>query len=370
MANPQVFVGTGDDRIDLFAEGFVINIPPVIEKKTFRKDRLITNQFVIQVNNISNFFSADNSRSGFSNWTYKPIEIVGSNTITIFKGIVISVPRNHENKTAQLICKNTLFEFRKESISYESSSFETASEAFINICSNVGFTDYNEQAVQASTAALTNNSKLKVNFNTSDNVNFQHAIEKLGEYSNSDVYVHNNEIYFVHWTEYSGTPFITLDATSIERDEKLKTLPIVVENESEIINDYSIGYFGDGGTPATDSNSDNFGAVSRARYNVHSLPQLRSDDIDKQIYFDSKSSAVYVGNSYMKRTHRDLTTDPKPPTSADFKLFADHKNNINLTTFFNFVLPDESWTNKVFEVFEYTVDEFNDDISILAFEAV
>jgi len=362
MANPQVLI-LGQDLIEL---GYVIKYPPVSEMRSFQNDKLITNVDEIEVNNEDDFFSINNPASIFKdiNWLYTPIQRKDSNGIVTWDGNLISVPRNHTNKTAILRSKNSMYQFRNEAIDYHSSTFETAADAFKNICDDVGFTNYNMKAVEDSIAQLTANScKVMVNINTSDGLTFQQVCEKLGEYSNSDVYNHANDIYFVHWQPYAGGASITLN------ESDLKKLPSVIEDESELINDYNIGYDGDFGIPATDSNSNNIGSVSRDRFGTKSLAEMRSGT-DGQIVFETKAAAIYIGEGYIKRTTKNYNTIPSPLSKISFEIFADNKNYINLQTKFRLNLSDEGWTNKIFEVFEFTVDEDNDSIVITAYEVV
>lgn len=350
---------------DIFDLGYVESLPNITEKKTFQKDKLICNSYDIPVNNKDDFFSINNSKSIFNNidWLYTPIEIKKDGEIR-WLGELIKILRNHNNKTAILKTKNSLFKFRKDKILYSSSTWETGADAFKNICDNYGFTNYNKKAVQDSINQLTANSCfLKVNITQSDNVTFQQIIEKLGEYSNADVYSHLNDVYFVHWQPFSGGVKVEL----IEED--LKTLPTVEEDEKDLINDYRIGYDGDAGTPATDSNSGIIGNVSRSKFGTQSLPEMRSDT-RRQIVYETKAAAIYIGEGYINRVHKNLSTQPDPLTFQRFDLFADQRQWIDLNTYFKLTLSDESWTEKIFEIFEFTINEEEDNINLLAYEVI
>lgn len=361
MVDPQVLTL----GMDLFALGKVDKLANINEKKTFRKDKLISNSYNLEVNNQDDFFSVNNNKSPFKDliWLYKPITIIDRREIIIWTGIITGIDRDHNTKKAVIKSKNSLFKFRKQNIEYTSADWETGASAFKNIADNIGFTDYDNASVQKSIDNLTSNSKLKVNITKDNNMTFQAIAEKLGEYTNSDVYSHNGQINFVHWQAFDGTNKTSLN----EKD--LKTLPKVTELEKEIINDYRIGYHNDDGTPATDANSNNIGVLSRTKFDTQSLPEMQSDT-GRQISFENKAAAVYIGESYIRRTHKNLSTQPEPLTRIEHDLFSDQQQWIDLNTFYKLTLSDESWTGEPFEIFEFTINEETDNIKLISVEAV
>ena len=364
MANPQVlFLGQ-----DLFAQGRVTSYPAINEMKSFKGDKLITNDYSIEVKNEDDFFSVGNPKSILAgqDYLFKPITVIGSKSEIIWSGIVTNIVREHREKTAIINSKNTMYKFYQRIIVYTSNDWETGAEAFKNICDDIGFTNYDTASVQASIDRLENaNCYLKVDLKQEDGVTFQSIIEKLGEYSNADVYTHNNNIYFIHWIQSSGSN-ASIGITIKEKRE----CPIVNEDQNELINDYSIGYYGDNGSSATDTNSNNIGNVSRKKYTTRSLPEMDSSN-GAQIVFKDKVSAIYIGESYMKRTHKGLTStpsEPEPLIQITFELFADFREFINLQNRFKLTFSDENWTNKLFEIFEFSIFEDEDKISIKAYE--
>ena len=170
----------------------------------------------------------------------------------------------------------------------------------------------------------------------------------------------------MHWVPFTGGVSISLNAG--ERD-KFRSLPQVTEIESDIINDYQIGYDGDSDTPATDSDNNNIGNISRDYYGTHSLPETNSGT-DQQIVYKDLTSAVYIGEGYIRRTLKNLNTFPEPLSKIRFNLFADNKEWIDLQSFFKLTLSDEAWTDKIFEVFEFTIDEDNDNLEVIAYEVI
>ncbi len=368
MADPRV-IAFGKD---LYALGLVLLLPKIKEKKTFRRDLLISNNYNLDVDNTDNLFSIDNSVSILNGikWLYEELTIYGTSGEIIWEGIITDITRDHKNKTSVIETKSKLYQLRKRKIAYTSSDWETQATAFRNLCIQEGFTAYNSQSVTRSESLLTeNNCFVKVAFDLEDNINFMEAIAKLGDYSNSDVYSHGFEVYFQHWVPFTGGVSVFLNTETREIGKRLKTVPFVRMDQGIMINDFSIGYDGDNEIPATDLNSDNIGLISRNRYGSISLPEMQSNE-NAQIIFKDKVSAVYIGNGNIKRTHKNLTTDPTALTKIVFNLFADHKDWITLETFLKLTFPDESWTEKVFEIFEFNVDEDADDISCVAYEGV
>ena len=348
---------------DIFALGYVLKYPSIQEKKSFKKDKLINNTYNIEVQNKDNIFSVDNPVSMFYGqyWLYESILITGRSGETIWDGVITNIGRTHANKKAGIQSKNSLFKYRNEIIEYESDDWETGADAFKNVCDNIGFANYDDASVTASINALTGNDcLLKVNINKSDNLTFQSFIEKIAEYSNADAYSHNNQIYFVHWTPTTGGSVFTIEESDI------KTLPTVSSDEANIINDYKVGYFEDLDDPATDSNGDNLGELSRNIYSTKSLPEMNSNT--GQIIYQDKTSAQYIGQGYIKRTMKDFDGQPQPLTKITFSIFSDYKQQMNLQTRFKLTLSEEAWENKLFEIFEFSVDEDKDAIKIVAYE--
>lgn len=355
-----------DEAIDIYAIGKVDKLPSINEYKTFQKDKLILNQITIEVNNSDDFFSANNPKSIFSNinYYYKPFKIINGDDIVILDGVIKEIQRNHKTKKAKIVSIDKLYKFFNTRIEYVSADWETGAEAFKNICDLYLFTQYNNKSIEDSINQLDYNScYLKCNFLKEDDITFQQAIEKLAELSCCDCYVHYNNIYFRHYQQYTGNPKIIVD------ESDLIDLPNVYSLEKELINQYNINYNGDLGVPATDDNSNNIASVSRSDYNYgqHDLPQI-SAGATKQIVLKDKTSATYLGECYIRRSHKNLETFPKPLEAIDFKLKYDYDSFIDLETYFKLNLDCEGWNNKIFEVFKYDIDETGKEIDITAYE--
>lgn len=365
MADPRILI----NNKDIWALGYATSIINVSEQKTFRRDKLISNTYNLVVENYDNFFTVNNPVSIFSGsrWLYEGIQIYNKDEELIWDGIITGIDRNHNTKTAIIKTKNKFFKYRNEKIEYESSDWETPAAAVKNICDAIGFTNYDEASINTSASRYEDaGCYIKCDFNPSDNIDFQTCIEKLADYGNADAYSHLGNLYFVHWVPFTGGVSINLNAG--QRD-KFKSLPQVTEIESDIINDYNIGYYGDDDTSATDSANNNIGEISRSYYGIHSLPETNSSN-EQQIIYKDLTSAVWIGEGYIKRTHKNLNTNPEPLSKIRFNLFADNKEWINLQSYFGLTLSDEDWTNKICEVFEFTIDEDGDNIELVSYEVV
>lgn len=365
MADPRYLI----NGQDLYALGYVSQLLNVGEKKTFRRDKLISNSYNFTVENYDNFFTPNNASSMFSggSWMYSELQVYNRDNELIWDGILTGIDRNHNTKTAILKTKNKLFQYRNAKVSYTSTDWETPADAVKNIMDSLSFTGYNEASINTSSAQYVSaGCYIKCDINYEDDLTLQACIEKLADYGNADAYNHLGNLYFVHWQEFTGGVSVSLDAG--ERD-KFKSLPIVTEVEADIINDYSIGYYGDLGVAAIDSANGDIGSVSRSKYGIHSLLEMSSSN-EAQIVFKDLTSAVYIGEGYIKRTQKNLSTDPEPLSKYKFNLFADNKEWISLQSYFKLTLSDEDWTNKISEVFEFTISEDSDDIAVTAYEVI
>jgi len=350
---------------DIFALGYVKEMLNVNEMKTYNKAKLITNTYNIPVINTDFYFSKNNPTSPFngSNWRYSLIEVFNSDGNKTWEGALVDIEENYRDQTAKLICKNTYFGFRNNTIDYQTSIWESGAAAFKNICDSVGFTKYNLDSINASDAQLTDNGcKLKCEFYEADGVGFIQAIEKLAEYNNAYVYVHNDELYFEHWTPHTGGTSVSLDGNV---KGILKEAPIITSPETDLINEFSIDYYESGKTPATDANSNNLGLKSRNKFDDYPMSPFRTGT-NEQIVFMDKTSAIYIGEGYERKTNRNIETDPEPPDRMEIVLFADNDEWLNLKSFFNFSFDEAGYEDKTFETFEFDVSEDDDAIEIVS----
>jgi hypothetical protein len=360
--NPQIFV-LGKD---IFALGKVQKFLNVNEMKTFNKSKLITNTYNIPVINDDNYFSVNNPKSDFkgANWRYSTVTVNNSDGNKIWEGAIYDIKRNYTNQTAEIICKNTYFGSRNNIINYQSSTWETGASTFKNVCDSIGFTKYNLASINTSDSQLDENGcKIMCDFQTADNKDFTQVIETIAEYSNAYLYVHNDELYFVHWVPFTGGISTTING---DREGVLKKAPIITSPEREIVNEYSIDYFDSGKIPATDANSNNLGVKSRNKFGNYPMKTFRTGN-NQQIVFMDKQSAIYIGEGYMRKTNRNIEVDPEPPERNEFSLFVDNDDWMNLQSFFEFTFTEEGYNEKIFETFNFTVDEDNDELAVVAY---
>ena len=363
MAQPQVIIL---DDIDVYDRGDVNKIVNVTEEKTFGRDKLINSQFSIEVKNFDNFYSVDNNASYFKaiNWRYEPIKIYNPDGDLIWNGIIRNIQRDHERGTAKILTINKLHKLWNQVIEYSSSADETPATAAKNIMDDYSI-DYDSSTMQTSINQLDSEScYVRVKITKEDDVTVMAAIEKLDEYACADAFSSLDKIYFKHWQEFTGGVKVNI----LENDFKVR--PKIADMESELINDFSIPYDGDFGVPRTDAAGNNLGQISRQStyYGTHTLPGFDDGGKEAQIYFVSSAAAQYIGECYIKRTHIDLSTQPRPPWLVDFELKGTHVDWIDLETYFTITFDDESWSEKVFEFFRTEINYNTDSIKLRAVE--
>jgi len=352
-----------DDEIDIYDR--VDKLIKITEQKTFKRDKLIINDISLTANNYDNYFSVNNSNSIFNNvrWRYKPFKIFNKDEEKIWDGIVYDIVRDHQRKLAVIRSRDRLYKFKNIKISYSSSDWETPAEAAKNIMDNYNFTDYNAKAVQNSINILTDaQCYIKCHINSEDNIKFMHALEKLGEYAVADVFTMNNEVYFKCWE-----PFVGGVTVRLTEDDILKSLKVHSPLEFNLINNYGITI--SDGTVETDAGNNNIGEVSRQDqfYGTQDLNEI-DGSLENEIEIRDNASAVYIGETSIKRTHINLSKQPRPPEVIEFVLPIDFRHLITLETYFRISFSDEGWDAKLFEPYTIIKDEDNNRMTITAYE--
>jgi hypothetical protein len=318
----------------------------------------------LTVNNADNFFSVNNPSSLFKDvqWRFTPVTIYDEDGELVWNGVIEDIKRNHGTKTADIITKNSLIQFMNLKVAYTSADWETAAGAAKNILDNAGFTDYNVKSFQDSKNQLENEScYIKVNFEEDDDITLQQAIEKLAEFGCADAFSHVGNIYFKHYRPFTGGIKVNLGIKDIGD-------PSVVGGVAVLVNDYRIGYDGDGGTPATDANSNDIGANSRAKFGTQSLREM-GGGTDDQIVFKDKTSATYIGECHIRRVHIDLDkVTVKLREQASFQVPIKHDEWIDLETYFSITLSDEGWNEEPFEIFDFDRDYDRQVMNVLGYQ--
>lgn len=350
---PKVIINGVDiyDKVDKLIK--------IKEWKTFRRDKLIINDITIRVNNSSNFFSVNNPVSIFhrNNWRYCPFVIYNSLDVKIWDGIVIDIARDHNTKTATIRSKDRLWQYRKRKIAYTSTDWETPADAAKNVMDAYGFTAYNRRAITSSMAWLEKKEVfIKCDIDIGSNTTFMSVLEKLAEYAVADCFTFNNEIYFKCWRPFAGG--VTVNLTEKDRKREIKVYALA---EKDVVNAYNISYIG--GT-ATDST---LGEVSRNRYGVQDS-NIIDGGVGTSIEIKNLTSAVYMGETLMRRTHIDIETHPRIPEAIAFTLPIRFRDLITLETYFTLTYSGEGWDKKIFEPFVIDKDENRNEMKITAYE--
>jgi len=352
-----------DDTLDIYDLGYVVDIEDIEEQKSFQRDKLIVDEYELNVKNTDNFFSIDNTNSAFYGqaWLFSTLRIYDDNNVKIWDGIITDIERNHDDKTAVIRSKTSLAKYQNAIVAYESADWETPAHAFENICIAVGFTDYDTVTLTASKNAFTAaNCFIKCDIYEEDGSNFQNILEKLAEYSASDCYMHAGKIYFQHWQEYNNQAFISIPEKNISSLQ-------VSTNSEEIINQCYMGYYDDAGVPFEDGASG-LGYKSRLRFGIQQMPELSTSGGEQQMQIKDLTSATYIFNSYVKMTTKNYSGSPRPRTKINMTINADIGEYIDLKSYLKINYSGESWAEKVFEIYEFTINKNENTISLICFE--
>ena len=354
---PQVIVAGKD----LYALNYVKEIINIDELKTFQS-KLIQNNYNMVLNNTNDAFSVDNPVSLFagSDWRYGPIQIIDDDGEEIWKGVIEDIQRDHKTKLATMSTKNSLVKVMNTKIAYTSADWETTANAARNILDQENYTDYNVASFTSSAATLDSNScYVKCFFNLEDDITLQQCLEKLAEFGAAYSYAHAGDLYYKHWKPFTGGVKVNLTIAD------LASPPIVSSSINDLVNDYSIGYEGDKDIPATDLANGNIGSVSRSKFGTHSVREM-DGGANSQIVYKDLTSAVYIGETLIRRVHQDLDKSyVKPLTTMAFSLPLKHQEWVDLETFYRFSFSEEGWTDKLFEVFRFQRNFDQDRIDML-----
>ncbi len=355
---PQVLVAGKD----LYALNYVKEIINIDELKTFRQSKLIQNNYNMVLNNMKDAFSVDNPNSLFAglDWRYGPIQIIDDDGEEIWKGVIEDIQRDHKTKLATMSTKNSLVKVMNTKIAYTSADWETTANAARNILDQENYTDYNVASFTSSAATLDSNScYVKCFFNLEDDITLQQCLEKLAEFGAAYSYAHAGDLYYKHWKPFTGGVKVNLTIAD------LASPPIVSSSINDLVNDYSIGYENDEDIPATDLANGNIGSVSRSKFGTHSVRET-DGSANSQIVYKDLTSAVYIGETLIKRVHQDLDKSyVEPLTIMEFSLPLKHQEWVDLETFYRFSFSEEGWTDKLFEVFRFQRNFDQDRIDML-----
>jgi len=362
MAEPKVYIL--DDTYELVEMGYITTLPDIVGKKTFGRDKIIDSKINLKVKNIDNFFSFYDTNSIFSdyNWRFTTVKIYSRDNELVYEGLLEDIEVNPSNGSAVLKIASALTKFSEVNVVYESSDWETPADAFKNICDQIGFSDYNLASVNRSKAIFEeNNCYIKCHFESDDDINFIQAIEKIAEIGTADCFSWKNELFFELWEAFNLNIITTLDENSILNFQSIQTL------KDKIVNDYIIGYVGDAGISLTDFLGDNLGLKSREKFGTRTLRAIDGSEY-QQIEIKDKTSALFIGNTWIKRTQKNLLTNPEPLIKIRLKLKIDEAYNLDLNSIFILNCSWLNFQNKLFKVAEIRKNDFW--IDVVAYEVI
>lgn len=356
-----------DEFQDIYKLGHIENLQSIEENKTFQRDKLVINEIEQTVNNQSNFYSVANPLSIFSGvaWKFKPFKRFDKNGELVWNGALLDIVRDHNSKTANIISVDILSQFQEEKIEYESEDWEPPSQAAFNILSalNYPLDNINKDSFDTSTNVYDNNNALiKINFNKSDNINLQSALEDIGTAGCADVYMEKNRINFVVWQPFSGG--VKVDLTKKDFIDS----PVADSPNENLITEYIINYAGDNEIPAKDSTNNNIGRLSRQANRNGVREFVFNGAPDQQIIIKDLASAVFFGECYIRRTHKNLLTNPEPLTRSEHSISINNENWLDLNTSNTISFGRENWQQKTFNVFSINKDSTNKIINLIEFE--
>lgn len=356
--NAKVITG----NIDLWQRGLIDRFPVIEYFKSFDRERIFLNQLSIRASNIDNIYSLDNPKSIYKNinWRGQPVNIFDPENRLIWDGELTNIVRDHGAWIVDLVSQNRLYSFRYTKVIYASSDWETGAQAVKNILDQYGVENYHLPSLNMSDGILTEaGALLKVNVTSASNKTLIEVLETIAKYSNADIYDYLGKIYMTVWRPQTSV----LPKTSISDNDIIQSAKIEVMDKF-IINDYSISYDGDSGTPANDTDNNNLGSLSRQRNGRYAF-ELAGSDI---VTLKDIGTAVWVGEMAMKRTHRDFTSNPRGLMRCELSITMDSGVWIDLKTILKLTLSQEQWDGKIFEVYRMELDYERKTIGLELFE--
>lgn len=357
--NPKIYVM----GMDVFER---IEKMPVIEYyKTLGRDKVLTNSLQLTAGNYDGMFSLEHPSSIFAGtrWRYTPLTIHDRFGTKIWTGEVSGLKQDYQSSKTTIESKNTIFKFRNDRVVYTSAAPETPADAFYNVCLQVGFTAYNEQA-RATSATQQAAAGLLVSLDIREdkNATFQQVIEKLGDYGAADVYDFDNEIYYVHWGYFTGGVGRYIGKEQIVGKVTGEWIDRAMYNE------YAIAYSGmPVNTPSTDYNSNSIATLSRQIHGTHTYKDVPGE-LEDEYRISTKAGATYLGECMIRRSHRALSTQPESLIKITLDLNIENRFWVDLRTFFRLTWEQEGWAAKTFEIYKIRRDEEKESISIEAYE--
>jgi hypothetical protein len=340
----------------------VQGLPTISETKEFNFQKLTNNTYTFDLTNSDGEFGLQNSESIFSNvdWYGGNVSIDGWSGQNLWTGSLIDVAPNYavSPPRTSITTKSVLYTFKDINISYKSSDWETPAETFKNICDENSFTNYNSASVTQSKSIFEANSCYwKVEIDSGDGQAFQSALEKIAEYSNSRLYNYLGNLYFRHWTPYTGGASIFI------KEKNIISKPVLTNSRENFYNQYNIGYIG-----GVVTDTDGLGETSRRKYGTVQPGEFSTGSTDEMIYFKDEPSAKYIGNSIIQRGHKNLSTNPALLAEIICGVDYEFHTVFNVDSYVKLSFKNEGWNEKLFEITSYNINENNKSLTFTGLE--
>lgn len=340
---------------------FVRETPKIKESRSIAQDLTFPSDCDITVNDASNAFSMEHPSSIFAglNWQNDRLRVWDRYGLLIWDGLVGGIVVNHSARTTTIKSKSRLHEWRAIPVVYSSGGAETPAAALGNIATAIGFPYLDEQARQASedrqtAAGIT----LDCVIAASDNATFEQVVQKLADYGVADIYEHLGQLFYVHYQDTPASPIVFLDEDDMVSD------PAVLRRTTDLINDYSIAWIGG---LEDDVTNGNIGAASRTANGTRILQTVQGT-VETQYPIETEAGAIAIGETYMRRSHIDISSAPRPRIQVSFDLPVEHREWVDLTSDFGLTFAREGWTRKTFRVTAFERDDNRRRIKITGLE--
>lgn len=354
-------------RVEIMGQDLACRIqttPKIIEKRSIGSDLVFPADCKIVCENFDNSFSLEHPSSLFSgtNWQNESVEIWDREGIKVWDGVLAEPQVDHARRMTTIVSRSRLHEWRDITVTYTSAVAETPASALQNVAAAIGFPHLDTASVTASDAQQTADGiSISVTLTSADNATFGQVLNKLADYGCADVYEHLGQLRYVYYTGAAARPSVTLQECDYVSTPKL------TRSTRNLINDYAIWEVSGGGATRTDTTEGDIGAASRLQMGTFLLKSVPGT-LETQYQLQDQTSAVAVGEAYIRRTHIDLAVSPRPRIEVQFDLELHHRVWVDLLSDFAMTYEREGWTAKTFRVVAFERDDTRKRITITAQE--
>lgn len=354
---PRVVI-MGQDIVCRLAE-----TPKIVEKRSIGADLVFPSDCKLVVEDFDGSFSLENPRSIFAgtNWQNQQVEIWDREDIKVWDGVLSEPQVDHDKKRTTIVSRSNLYEWRNHPVAYAPAPAATPAEHLLAIAQQIGFPHLDmaflQRSIDQQTAA---GLSIAVALIDNDNATFGQVLNKLADYGAADCYEHLGKLRYVYYDATVPRPSVTLT----ERD--YMSVPKPKRYTKGLINDYAIWDL-TAGAATTDSMNGNIGAASRFQLGQF-MDKRIPGNIDPKYSIASTVCAVALGEAYIRRTHVDLATRPRPRIEVKFDLEVHHRVWVDLASDFAMDFEREAWDGKIFRVVSFTRDDERRKISLVALE--